>query len=93
MAAHKTSSTFGQATIVLTKQEYKWFLRFEKIRKNIPGHHTVVTRTQYFFFNSAGGEMDKLGDTVTMVFKSIQIHNVTTNVIRASIATLVSLEG
>lgn len=91
MAAHKTSGTFGQAGIVLTKQEYEWFLRFDKIRKKIPGYHSQATGTQYFFFNSAGGET-RLGEMVAAVFDSIQMHNVTITVIRASIATLVSLE-
>ena len=89
MAAHKTSGTFGQAGIVLTKQEYEWFLRFDKIRQKIPGYHATV----YFLFNSAGGQMEKLGESVTMVFESIQMPNVTTTVIRRSIATLVSLEA
>ena len=91
VAAHKTAGTFGRAGIALTGEEYQWFLRFEKIRRRIPGYHAEVTRPQPFFFNSAGGEMAKLGEMVTMVFESMQMYKVTPTVIRTSIATLVSL--
>lgn len=90
MAEHKTASTFGQAGVVLTREEYNWFLRFNAIRHMLPGYTSQATSPKYFFFNSAGGEMVKLGEMMGMVFNSIQINGVTTNIIRASIATMVS---
>ena len=86
---HKTAATFGRAKIPLNAAEFQLLLDFDRLSPLLPGYPPAE---QHFFFNSAGGELKKLGEYVTEAWQEFGISGVTVTKIRTSISTLVSFE-
>lgn len=63
---HKTASTYGRTKLALTKEEYLELEHFNRLQTAFPGFNSEVTT---FFFNCAGGELEKMDETVTDVWE------------------------
>ncbi|XP_049927831.1 uncharacterized protein LOC126407179 [Epinephelus moara] len=72
--SHNTAATYGRAKLALTKAEYTWLTDFAKLRPLLPGYSPEVPT---FFFNSAGGEVEKMGDMVTDIWHKAGVPDVT----------------
>ncbi|XP_078022949.1 uncharacterized protein LOC117259941 isoform X1 [Epinephelus lanceolatus] len=83
--SHKTAATYGRAKLALTKAEYTWLTDFAKLRPLLPGYSPEVPT---FFFNSAGGELEKMGDMVTDIWHKAGVPDVTITLVRSSLSTL-----
>ncbi|XP_049912483.1 uncharacterized protein LOC126397614 [Epinephelus moara] len=83
--SHNTAATYGRAKLALTKAEYTWLTDFAKLRPLLPGYSPEVPT---FFFNSAGGEVEKMGDMVTDIWHKAGVPDVTITLVRSSLSTL-----